>query len=80
MEFYPELILVLLPWLVFSVFALLAKKLINFAKKRKGLAVAFGILVQMVLPDPQVENTIKIVVQAKRAVEEDEQNSDDKKD
>ena len=59
---------------------MLGQKEINYAKKRKGLAVAFGILVQMVLPDPQVENTIKIVVQANRAVEEDDQKSDVQKD
>jgi hypothetical protein len=54
------------PWIVFVVFALVAKVLINLAKKRRGLAIAFGVFVQMFSPDPFVERTIKTVVIEKR--------------
>ncbi|GAA6172213.1 hypothetical protein NBRC116592_18830 [Colwellia sp. KU-HH00111] len=60
------LYIVLAPWLVFIVFALVAKVLINFAKKRRGIAVAFGIFVQMFSPDPFVERTVETVVVAKQ--------------
>jgi hypothetical protein len=54
------------PWIVFVVFAFIAKLLIGFAKKRRGIAVAFGVFVQMFSPDPFVERTIKAVVVEKR--------------
>lgn len=58
--------IVLAPWLVFIVFALVAKLLINFAKKRRGVVIAFAVLVQMFSPDPFVEKTIETVMVAKR--------------
>ncbi len=60
------LYIALAPWLVFIVFALIAKLLISFAKKRRGVAFAFGILVQMFSPDPFVERTIETVIVEKR--------------
>ncbi len=56
----------LAPWLVFVVLALVAKVLIQLAKKRRGVAIAFGVFVQMFSPDPMVERTIKTVVVEKR--------------
>jgi hypothetical protein len=64
------LYLALAPWLVFVVFAILANLLIKFAKKRRGIAIAFGIFVQMFIPDPKVEQTIKMVQVDKRVVKE----------
>jgi len=58
--------IVLAPWLVFVVFAFIAKLLIAFAKKRRGVAIAFGIFLQMFSPDPFVERTIETVMVAKR--------------
>ena len=40
--------------------------LYGWAKKQKGAAMAFGMLVQMFLPDPKVQQTIEIVVEAKQ--------------
>lgn len=54
------------PWIVFVVFAFIAKLLISFAKNRRGIAVAFGVFVQMFSPDPFVEKTIETVVIEKR--------------
>ena len=60
--------LMLAPWLCFVVFAIIACCLIKFARKRKGIAIAFGIFVQMFSPDPLVEQTIKMVQVDKRVV------------
>ncbi len=60
--------LVLAPWLVFIVLALVAILLLKFAKKRRGVAIAFGILVQMFSPDPLVERTIETVIVEKRQI------------
>lgn len=38
----------------------------RWARKRKGAAMAFGMLVQMFLPDPKVQQTIEIVSESKQ--------------
>ncbi|GLX77272.1 hypothetical protein tinsulaeT_06120 [Thalassotalea insulae] len=73
MEYYHQVLLAFLPWCVFIILALIAKKLLHLAKKRRGLAMAFGVLVQMLLPDPQVQKTIETVVVQKRKVDGSEQ-------
>ncbi len=60
----------LAPWLVFVVLAIVANILIKLAKKRRGIAIAFGVFVQMFSPDPLVENTIKMVQVEKRVVKQ----------
>lgn len=40
--------------------------LYRWAKKQKGVAMAFGILVQIFLPDPKVQQTIEAVSEAKQ--------------
>jgi len=52
--------------LVVLLLPLIGIKLIQWAKKRKTAAVIFGAAVQMVLPDPNVEKTIKIVQEQKK--------------
>lgn len=78
MEIYRSLFIVLAPWLIFLVLALTAKFLIKSARKRGATAVAFGSVSQMVLPDPNVEKTIEIVMKAKRMENEEEVNEDNK--
>ncbi len=58
--------IVLAPWLTFVVLAIIACWLIKLARKRKSLAIAFGVLVQMFMPDPQIEQTVKAVQVDKR--------------
>jgi hypothetical protein len=70
--------LILAPWLVFVIFAIFACLLLKFAKKRKGIAFAFGVLVQMFAPDPMVEQTIKMVQVDKRLVKENKKQGKDK--
>ncbi len=62
------LFIVFAPWLTFVVLAMIACCLLKLARKRRGIAFAFGVLVQMFIPDPQVEQTIKTVQVDKRIV------------
>jgi len=77
MDYYYEFFIVLLPWFSFVFFALCAKKLLKYAEKRKGIAVAFGVLVQMLLPDPQIEKTIETVIITERRVEKEQEDESD---
>lgn len=67
--------LMLAPWLVFVVLAVIACWLLKLAKKRKGIAFAFGVFVQMFMPDPLVEETIKMVQVDKRVVRQKEKQA-----
>ena len=61
-----ELVFVLLPWAVlFGIFWLFAA-LTRWAKQRRHGAIALGILVQMFLPDPNVQKTMETVAEAKQ--------------
>ena len=62
--------LMLAPWLLFVVLAITACWLLKLAKKRKGIAFAFGVFVQMFSPDPMVEQTIKMVQIDKRVIKQ----------
>lgn len=66
--FYCELGILLLPWAVFLGLAIVFAKLVTWAKKRKSGAIALGVVIQMFLPDPQVQKTISHVVEAKQEV------------
>jgi len=66
--------IVLAPWLVFIMSALIAKLLIRFAKKRRGVAIAFGVLVQMFSPNPYVEKTIETFIVEKRQVKKQQED------
>ncbi len=78
MEYYLELLLKLSPVLILIVTGFLGVVLFKSAKKRKGVAMAFGMMAQMFLPDPQVEKTIETIISAKRNVNEQEDQKDDK--
>ena len=71
--------LMLAPWLFFVVLALIASWLLKLAKKRKGIAFAFGVFVQMFMPDPLVEQTIKMVQVDERLVKRKETQTSGKK-
>lgn len=55
-----------LPWLLVMVLILIAPKLVSWAKQRRSVAVTFGILAQMLLPDPNVQKTIETVVEIRQ--------------
>jgi Na+/H+ antiporter NhaC len=77
LEFEP-LLVVLLPWVIFCVIAITAIKLVKSAKAKKGLAVCFGVLVQMFSPDPYVERTIAMVTVEKKATKKQQYKSGEK--
>jgi hypothetical protein len=56
----------LLPWLILVISVLVFFKLFGWARKKKTSAVVFGVLVQMFMPDPYVERTIKVVQEDKK--------------
>ena len=60
--------LALAPWFVFAGCSFFAVILMKFAKKRRGIAIAFAVFVQMFSPDTLVEKTIAMVVSEKRAI------------
>jgi hypothetical protein len=62
------LFIVLAPWLTFVVLAIIACWLVKLARKRKNLAFAFGVLLQIFMPVPQTEQTVKAVQVDKRVV------------
>lgn len=80
MDIYRSVFIMLSPWLIFLLLAVVAVFLIKSAKKRNSTAVAFGAVSQMLLPDPQVEKTIEIVVENKRVIKESEENQKNKDD
>ncbi len=65
--------LALAPWFVFAGLSVIAVILMKFAKKRRGIAIAFAVLVQMFSPDPFVEKAIAMVVSEKRAIKKQQE-------
>lgn len=71
-------IILLYLMLFFTFLCWLGVKLVNWAKQRKAAAVVFGAAVQMLLPDPYAERTIKIVQERKKETRK-EQHKDEPK-
>ncbi len=74
---FTQILVVLLPWLIFCLIAFVAIRLIKSAKSRKGAAVCFGVLVQLFSPDPYVERTIEMVTIEKKATKKQQYKSGD---
>ena len=70
-----DFFLVFLPWFIFFVLGIVATKLVKSANGRKGIAVAFGVLVQMFLPDPHVERTIEMITVERKAPKKQQDES-----
>lgn len=66
MEVFVNLPLPLLVCLGFAVILGFFYLMYRWARKQKGAAMAFGMLVQMFLPDPKVQQTIEIVSESKQ--------------
>lgn len=67
MEVINELARLFAPYIVFFMLLVIFWLLYKSAKRWRGVAFAFGMLVQIFLPDPKVEQTIQMVVEEKRA-------------
>ncbi|TQV87165.1 hypothetical protein [Aliikangiella coralliicola] len=72
-EFLREILNLYLPWLIFAGVVFLFSKLLRRARKRKAGIVILASLIQMFLPDPFVERTIKMEhIQTRKSEEKDE--------
>lgn len=65
--------LALAPWFVFTGLSVIAVILMKLANKRRGIAIAFAVLVQMFSPDPFVEKAIAMVVSEKRVIKKQQE-------
>ncbi len=65
MDFSYSIYLPILVWLAFACLTCLFIFLYRLAKKRKGAALAIGLFVQMMLPDPKIEHTIEWIAESK---------------
>jgi len=73
-DFYSyDFYLALAPWFVFTGLSVIAVILMKLANKRRGIAIAFAVLVQMFSPDPFVEKAIAMVVSEKRAIKKQQE-------
>lgn len=63
-------VLPLLVWLGFFLIIAFFVVMYHWAKKRKGIALAFGIFVQIFLPDPKVEHTIACISKEQKSCEQ----------
>jgi len=68
-----DLYLALAPWFVFTGLSVIAVILMKLANKRRGIAIAFAVFVQMFSPDPFIEKTIAMVVSEKRAIKKQQE-------
>ncbi|MBA6253273.1 MULTISPECIES: hypothetical protein [unclassified Colwellia] len=68
-----DLYLALAPWFVFAVLSVLAIILMKLAKKRRGIAIAFAVFVQMFSAEPFVEKAIAMVVSEKRVIKKQQE-------
>jgi hypothetical protein len=66
-----------IPWIVFLLTIFIFSKLISWARKKKTVAITFGVLVQMFSPDPFAERTIEVVQQDKKSAEHRQQDDSD---
>jgi len=70
---------VIYPWLLFTMFIIFCFKMVGWARKRRSSAVVFGALVQMLLPDPYAERTLKQVQEEKQIVKKQKESDDEPK-
>lgn len=66
-----------LPWLIFVLFICLCAKLVSWARQRRTGAIAVGVLVQMLLPDPKAQITIEAVAERKQQVKKQQDENGD---
>lgn len=78
MEIITELVSLFAPYIIFLAMSAIFWLLYKSAKRWRGVAFAFGMLVQIFLPDPKVEQTIQMVVEEKRAKKQAIQQGDKK--
>ena len=77
MERLQDAFLPLMVWLGFIGMVVFFACMYRWARRQKGAALAFGMLIQMFLPDPKAQKTIEWVAKAEQE-EVEQQKEDDK--
>jgi len=67
----------IIPWIIFGLLVLCFTQLFRWAKKRKTGAVVFMSMVQMLMPDPYAERTIKTVQDEKKTTKKEQDENGD---
>ena len=70
MEILEQVFMPLLPWALFGAFVYGLSKMTALARRASKVAIAVGVLTQMFIPDPKVEQTIQMVVKQKQQAED----------
>lgn len=76
MEFVYTVIDILAPYFWSVVFMMVLVHMVKGARSRRTAMIAFGILVQMFTPDPEIQTKAKMVMQAKESKGQKEQAED----
>lgn len=66
------------PWIAFLGIIFTFTRIYQWARNQKTGALIIGLLVQMILPDPKVEQTIEIIQQEKPENKQSQRSKDDK--
>lgn len=74
---YNQLVSVFLPYLIFIIFIFCAGLLYHWAKKRKAAAIGIGMLMHIIMPVPNVEKVIELVVAEKKLKEQQQKQTDE---
>lgn len=69
--YFDELFDLYLPWIVFFGMIFTFVRLYLWARNKKTGALIIGLLIQMVIPDPRVEQTIEVVQEQRKTTKED---------
>ena len=73
----PDLLEALLPYVVFLACLALFSLLYRWAKKRKAAAIGLGMLLHSIIPVPNVEKHIELVVAEKKQNEKKQQQTNE---
>ena len=72
-----ELAVLFWPWIILLGIVLVFSWLFSWARNKKTGALVFGILVQMIMPDPYAERTVEIVQEDKKETKKQQDENGD---
>ncbi len=74
---FDDLYQLFLPWIILFGLFMAFKQLYSWARNKKTGAFVFGMLIQMMMPDPYVDRTIQVIQEEKKSTEKEQGDSDD---
>ena len=77
MTWLDELMQIYLPWIVFAGIIFTFALLFKWARNKKTGALIFGVLIQMIMPDPYAERTITVVQEERKATKKEQDENGD---